>query len=105
MRFSNAFLDELRARISISEIVGAKLLWDRKKSQPARGDFWARCPFHQEKSSSFHVLEGKGIFYCFGCQAKGGALEFIVRRTAVTDAQGAAVAELRAVTVYRNPTP
>ncbi|WP_018632181.1 DNA primase [Neomegalonema perideroedes] len=79
MRFSNAFLDELRARISISEIVGAKLLWDRKKSQPARGDFWARCPFHQEKSSSFHVLEGKGIFYCFGCQAKGGALEFVMK--------------------------
>jgi acyl dehydratase len=36
---------------------------------------------------------------------KGGALEFIVRKTSVTDAQGAPVAELRCVTVYRNPTP
>lgn len=79
MRFSSAFLDELRARVSISAVVGAKLVWDRKKSQPARGDFWARCPFHQEKSSSFHVLEGKGIYYCFGCHAKGGALEFVMK--------------------------
>ena len=79
MRFTTAFLDELRARISISEIVGAKLAWDRKKSQPARGDYWARCPFHQEKSSSFHVLEAKGIYYCFGCQATGGALDFVMK--------------------------
>jgi DNA primase len=38
---------------------------------------WAPCPFHQEKSASFHVDDRKGYYYCFGCHAKGDALTFI----------------------------
>ncbi len=38
---------------------------------------WAPCPFHQEKSASFHVDDRKGFYYCFGCHAKGDAISFI----------------------------
>ncbi len=51
--------------------------WDARKSNPGKGDFWACCPFHQEKSPSFHVDDRKGFYYCFGCQAKGDALSFL----------------------------
>ena len=52
-------------------------MWDQRKSNPGKGDMWAPCPFHQEKSASFHVDDRKGYYYCFGCQAKGDALGFI----------------------------
>jgi hypothetical protein len=39
--------------------------------------FWAKCPFHQEKSPSFSVNPGKQVFYCFGCQRGGDAITFI----------------------------
>lgn len=38
---------------------------------------WSPCPFHQEKTASFHVDDRKGYYYCFGCHAKGDALGFI----------------------------
>ena len=71
------FLDELRTRTSLSQVVGRKVLWDTRKSNQAKGDMWAPCPFHQEKSASFHVDDRKGYYYCFGCQAKGDAISFV----------------------------
>ena len=56
---------------------GARSTWDPRKSNPARGDYWAPCPFHQEKTASFHVDETKGYYYCFGCHAKGDAVTFL----------------------------
>jgi DNA primase len=43
----------------------------------AKGDFWAPCPFHQEKTASFHVDDRKGFYYCFGCHEKGDAISFV----------------------------
>ncbi|SHE50529.1 DNA primase [Litoreibacter ascidiaceicola] len=77
MSLPPGFLDELRERTSISQVVGRKVMWDTRKSNPGKGDMWAPCPFHQEKSASFHVDDRKGYYYCFGCQAKGDALGFI----------------------------
>jgi DNA primase len=71
------FLDELRARLTLSEVVGRKVTWDRRKSNASRGDWWAPCPFHQEKTPSFHVDDRKGFYYCFGCHAKGDAITFV----------------------------
>lgn len=50
--------------------------FDRFKSNFARKDFWARCPFHEEKTPSFHVDESAGRFHCFGCGAQGDAEAF-----------------------------
>jgi len=71
------FLDDLRTRTSLSQVVGRKVLWDTRKSNQAKGDMWAPCPFHQEKSASFHVDDRKGYYYCFGCHAKGDAISFV----------------------------
>lgn len=77
MSLPNGFLDELRTRVTLSAIVGRKVTWDMRKSNMAKGDFWAPCPFHQEKSASFHVDDRKGFYYCFGCHAKGDAVTFV----------------------------
>ncbi|MBK0401124.1 DNA primase [Limibaculum sp. M0105] len=77
MSLPPSFLDELRARLTLSDVVGRKVTWDRRKSNPGKGDFWAPCPFHQEKTPSFHVDDRKGFYYCFGCQAKGDLITFV----------------------------
>jgi len=77
MSLPNGFLDELRTRTSLSQVVGRKVTFDPKKSNPGKGDYWAPCPFHQEKTASFHLDDRKGFYYCFGCHAKGDALNFI----------------------------
>ncbi|MGB5837779.1 MAG: DNA primase [Albidovulum sp.] len=77
MSLPPGFLDELRTRVSLSGVVGRKVIWDNRKSNQAKGDMWAPCPFHQEKSASFHVDDRKGFYYCFGCHQKGDAISFL----------------------------
>ncbi|WP_299653380.1 DNA primase [uncultured Jannaschia sp.] len=77
MRLPDSFLDDLRNRLSLSQVVGRKVTWDMRKTNQAKGDWWAPCPFHQEKSASFHVDDRKGFYYCFGCQAKGNLFGFV----------------------------
>ena len=77
MNLPAGFLDDLRTRTSLSQVVGRKVTWDARKSNPGKGDLWAPCPFHQEKSPSFHVDDRKGFYYCFGCHAKGDAVTFV----------------------------
>ena len=77
MSLPAGFLDDLRERTSLTQVVGRKVMWDNKKSNPGKGDMWAPCPFHQEKSASFHVDDRKGFYYCFGCHAKGDAIGFV----------------------------
>jgi len=77
MSLPPGFLEELRARVSVTQVVGRKVSWDLKKSNQSKGDMWAPCPFHQEKTASFHVDDQKGFYYCFGCHAKGDAISFV----------------------------
>ena len=77
MSLPPSFLDEIRARVPISRVIGRKVTWDQRKSNQARGDWWAPCPFHHEKSASFHCDDQKGFYYCFGCHAKGDVLTFL----------------------------
>ncbi|MCP5076136.1 MAG: DNA primase [Rhodobacteraceae bacterium] len=77
MSLPPGFLDELKTRLSIAQVAGRKVSWDQRKSNPGKGDYWAPCPFHQEKTASFHVDDRKGFYYCFGCHAKGDALGFV----------------------------
>ncbi len=77
MSLPPGFLDELRTRLSLTDVVGRKVIWDQRKSNQGKGDMWAPCPFHQEKSASFHVDDRKGYYYCFGCHAKGDAISFV----------------------------
>ncbi len=77
MAFPTGFLEDLRTRVSLSTIAGRKVTWDSRKSVAGKGDYWAPCPFHQEKTPSFHVNDREGYYYCFGCHAKGDAVSFI----------------------------
>jgi DNA primase len=80
LQFSPSFLDEIRDRVTLSTVVGRAVQWDRRKSQPGRGDFWACCPFHTEKSPSFHADDRKGFYHCFGCKASGDVFTFMVEK-------------------------
>ena len=71
------FLDDLASRVSIAKIIGQKVAWDPRKSNPSRGEYWGLCPFHQEKTPSFKVDDQKGFYICFGCHAKGDAIKFL----------------------------
>jgi len=77
MSLPPGFLDELRTRTSIVQVVGRKVMWDNRKSNQGKGDMWAPCPFHHEKTASFHVDDRKGYYYCFGCHAKGDLFSFV----------------------------
>lgn len=84
MRFDDRFLDDIRARLNISDVVGRRVTWDRKKSQPSKGDYWACCPFHNEKSPSFHADDRRARYHCFGCGQSGDVFRFLTETEGVS---------------------
>src|SRR6202795_2705604 len=74
MAFPPGFLDELRSRVSLADLVGKRVRLVRKGRE-----FGGLCPFHNEKTPSFYVVEDKGFFHCFGCGAHGDAIGFVMR--------------------------
>lgn len=84
MRFSDQFLEEIRQRLPITQVVGEHVLWDKRKSQPGKGDMWACCPFHAEKSPSFHADDRRGIYHCFGCGASGDHFRFLTEKAGMS---------------------
>lgn len=73
MPFPQNFLDELIARSDIVDVVGSYVPLVSKG-----GSYWGCCPFHSEKTPSFHVLQDKQMYYCFGCKRGGGVINFIM---------------------------
>src|SRR6185437_16067753 len=74
MAFPPRFLDELRARVSLAEVVG------RHMRLVKRGrEYIGLCPFHNEKTPSFAVVEDKGFYHCFGCGAHGDVVGYLMR--------------------------
>lgn len=65
------FIDELRSRISVADVVGEKVKLTRKGRE-----YLGLCPFHHEKTPSFTVNEAKGFYHCFGCGAHGDIVKF-----------------------------
>jgi DNA primase len=72
MSLSPAFLDELRARTSLSALIGKTT-----KLQKAGREMRGCCPFHNEKTPSFYVNDDKGFYHCFGCSAHGDAIKWM----------------------------
>ncbi len=75
MAFPPGFLDELRARLSLSDIVGRKVSLKRRSGSEYAG----LCPFHNEKTPSFTVNDKKGFYHCFGCGEHGDAVGFVMK--------------------------
>jgi len=64
--------------IDIVELIGQSVALKRRGK-----DFVGLCPFHQEKSPSFHVSPARQFFHCFGCKASGNAIDFVIKRDRV----------------------
>ncbi len=73
-RFSSTMLEQIRL-INITSIIEPYVELKSKGR-----DLWGLCPFHNEKSPSFKVDNDKGFFKCFGCDAKGNGITFIMRK-------------------------
>lgn len=72
-RYTDAFLDELRSRVSLEEVVSEYVPLKQKGRR-----FWGCCPFHNEKTPSFSVDSESQLYYCFGCHKGGTALNFVM---------------------------
>ena len=72
MGLSPAFFDELRARTSLSTLIGRTV-----KVQKAGREYKACCPFHNEETPSFTINDEKGFYHCFGCGAHGDAIRWM----------------------------
>ncbi len=70
--FSDRFLEELRDRTDLVEVVSSYVPLNKKGSK-----YWGLCPFHGEKTPSFCVDREKQFYYCFGCHAGGDAIRFV----------------------------
>ena len=69
---SPQWLDELRARVTLSSVV-----MRTTKLQRAGREWKACCPFHNEKTPSFTVSDEKGFYHCFGCGAHGDVIRWM----------------------------
>lgn len=69
------FIDLVLAKIDIVDLINTHIPL-RKKSG---SNYFARCPFHNEKSGSFSVSQPKQFYYCFGCGAHGNAIDFLMQ--------------------------
>ena len=78
MAFTEQFLDDIRSRVSLAQVVGKKTKLTKRGREHT-----GLCPFHHEKTPSFTVNEDKGFYHCFGCQAHGSLFDFIMKTEGV----------------------
>jgi len=76
MKFSPRFLEDIRERTVLSEIIGTTVRLTKRGQE-----YSGLCPFHKEKSPSFTVNDHKGVYYCFGCGATGDAIHFLQEKS------------------------
>lgn len=72
-RLPEAWLDELRSRADIVQIISGYVPLKKNGHR-----YWGLCPFHGEKTASFSVDSEKQLYYCFGCKASGTVIQFIM---------------------------
>ena len=74
MAIPQNFIDELVDRCDILDVVSRYVVMKKKG-----GDHWGCCPFHNEKTPSFHVNRERQIYKCFGCGEGGGVINFVMK--------------------------
>ena len=73
MPLPERFLDELIARTDIVDLVSESVRLTKKG-----GSWWGCCPFHSEKTPSFHVVPDRQMYKCFGCGKGGGVINYVM---------------------------
>ncbi len=77
--FSEEWIADLLARADIIDVVSGYVTMQQKG-----GKWWGCCPFHNEKTPSFTVDEGRGFYHCFGCKESGNVIHFIMKNEKLT---------------------
>ena len=72
--------NEIKNRLKLSDVVSKKVLLNKK----GESRFLALCPFHNEKTPSFNVLDDKGFYHCFGCGKHGDIFSFVMETENLT---------------------
>jgi DNA primase len=75
-RVTDRILEEIRHRVDIVELVGSRGITLKRSG----GSFKACCPFHHEKTPSFHVNPARQTYHCFGCGAHGDVFKFLMQQ-------------------------
>ena len=91
MRIPERFLDELIARTDIVDLVSESVRLSKKGNS-----YWGCCPFHSEKTPSFHVLPDRQIYKCFGCGKGGGSINYVMELENLSFQEAVAVLAKRA---------
>lgn len=73
MPLPERFLDELLSRTDIVDLVSESVHLTKKGNS-----YWGCCPFHSEKTPSFHVVPDRQMYKCFGCGKGGGAINYVM---------------------------
>ncbi len=71
---SPATIQAIRERTDIVAVIGETMKLVRRGRS-----FVGLCPFHQERTPSFHVSPDRGFFHCFGCKESGSAFDFLMK--------------------------
>lgn len=74
MSIPREFIELLLAKIDLVDLINTQIPLRKKTGS----NYFARCPFHNEKSASFSVSQPKQFYYCFGCGAHGNAIDFLM---------------------------
>ena len=74
-KISSSTIDEVNARTDIISLIGEYTRLERRGS-----DWWGCCPFHNEKTPSFHVVPDKRMYHCFGCGNHGDIFSFVIKK-------------------------
>ena len=78
-KISSQTIDEINARTDIVALVGEYTRLDRRGEE-----WWGCCPFHNEKTPSFHVSAERKMYHCFGCGVGGGLINFYMEMEKVS---------------------
>ena len=81
-RISKQTIEAVQKTADIVQIVG-----EYTKLEPRGSDWWGCCPFHGEKTASFHVEPDKRFYYCFGCHAGGDVIKFVMEQEKLSYSQ------------------
>ena len=73
-------IEEIRARTDLADLISSYGIQLRR----AGSDYMACCPFHHEKTPSFHIQPDKGLYHCFGCGESGNCFTFVQKQEGMT---------------------
>jgi DNA primase len=100
-RISDNQKETIRSRIDMVQLVSEYVELQPRGSN----DFWGRCPFHEERSASFHIRPDRGIFKCFGCGKGGDIFSFVGEMEGVSFVESLERLAKRAGVELRERTP